>query len=150
MRSTLDRKRPPPRPDRSAEFASWSPRPAVARMAAPADLVVSTAPVLKVEHRKQQSIRDSARGEECTVRIVGACNSDPSTTVWSHFPGLDAGRGMGMKAIDEAGAYCCSGCHDAIDGRREAPPGASRTSMLLDWHAGHLRSLVRLKQKGLI
>lgn len=104
----------------------------------------------KTPDRKKQSIRDSARGEACTVRIVGACNSNPETTVWSHLPSLDGGRGMGMKAIDECGAYACSGCHDAIDGRRPLPPGASPTSVQLDWFRGHIRSLVILKQKGLL
>lgn len=120
-----------------------------------ASVAVAARPILrlpepKTPKRKSQAIRDSARGEECTVRIVGACNSDPQTVVWSHLPSIDGGRGMGIKAIDEAGAYCCAGCHDAIDGRRGPPPGASRSSMLLDWFRGHIRSLVILKQKGLL
>lgn len=105
---------------------------------------------LKTPDRKKQSIRDSARGEECTARIVGACNHDPATTVWSHLPSLDGGRGMGLKSIDENGAYLCSGCHDAIDGRRPMPLGATRDSLMLDWCAAHFRSLVILKQKGLL
>lgn len=107
-------------------------------------------PPPKTPDRKNQSIRDSAKGEECTVRIVGACNHDPATSVWSHLPSIDGGRGMGLKAIDECGAVACSGCHDVVDGRRPLPPGASPTSVMLDWYAGHMRSLVMLKQKGII
>ncbi len=106
--------------------------------------------VSKTPDRKSQAIRDAARDEECTVRIVGACNFDPATSVWSHMPSLDADRGMGMKAIDLAGAIACSGCHDVVDGRRPLPPGASATSVFVDWCRGHFRSLVRLRQKGLV
>lgn len=103
----------------------------------------------KTPDRKSQAIRDSARGEECTVRIVGVCNGNAETSVWSHWPGIDGGRGMGIKAIDLAGAVCCSSCHDVVDGRAQLPAGATRESVLLDWAAGHLRSLVILRQKGL-
>jgi hypothetical protein len=107
-------------------------------------------PAPKIEQRKRQPIRDAANGEECTVRIVGACNHCTDTTVAAHWPGLVGDRGMGMKAFDLCIAFACSGCHDAIDGRRPPPPGASRTSMELDYHRGHLRTLVRLAQKGLL
>lgn len=104
----------------------------------------------KTPNRKQQAIRDSAKGEDCTVRIIGACNFDPTTTVWSHIPSLDGGRGMQMKSLDLAGCYSCSSCHDVVDGRKRLPPGATQESVQLDWHRGHMRSLVRLRQKGLV
>ena len=139
-----------PRPATQYTGAGPTPRSAACVIADTRARATIRLPEPKTPNRKSRSIRDSARGEECTVRIVGACNSDPATTVWSHLPSLDGGRGMGTKSIDEAGAYCCAGCHDAIDGRRGAPPGASQTSMLLDWCRGHFRSLVILKQKGLL
>jgi hypothetical protein len=121
-------------------------------MATAADLQRAPGPVVapKTPGRVQQSIRDSARGEPCRVRISGVCNGDPETSVWSHWPGLDADRGMGIKALDLAGAVCCSACHDAIDGRAPLPPGATRESVEIEWHRGHLRSLVMLAQKGVI
>jgi hypothetical protein len=122
------------------------------RMATAADMQRAPGPVVapKTPGRVQQSIRDSARGEPCTVRIVGACNSDPATSVWAHWPGLDGDRGMGIKALDLCGAIACSGCHDVVDMRAPLPQGATRESVEIDWHRGHLRSLVRLKQKGVI
>jgi hypothetical protein len=121
-------------------------------MATAADMQRAPGPVVapKTPGRVQQSIRDSARGEPCTVRIVGACNSDPATSVWAHWPGLDGDRGMGIKALDLCGAIACSGCHDVVDMRAPLPQGATRESVEIDWHRGHLRSLVRLKQKGVI
>lgn len=145
-------KAPPPRRDRSDEFRSVKVAPSRAVMAGRLDgptVTVKSAPA-KIEHRKVQAIRDSARGEECTVRIVGACNSRPDTVVWSHVPSLVGDRGMGMKALDVCGAYACAACHDVVDGRRGLPPGASLTSVLLDWHMGHMRSLVLLARKGLL
>ncbi len=33
-----------------------------------------------------KKVRDSARGQDCTVRIPGTCNFDPATTVLAHLP----------------------------------------------------------------
>ncbi|WP_223528355.1 nuclease domain-containing protein [Pseudomonas sp. A-RE-23] len=60
-------------------------------------------------------LRASANGQECTVRIPGICNSNPSTTVLAHLP--CGQKGMGMKGFDTVAVYACSACHDAIDGR---------------------------------
>ena len=106
-------------------------------------------PVPKTPDGKDQRIRDSANGEACTVRIVGACTHDPAHTIWSHAPLQAAGKGRSIKAIDLAGAYCCTACDAVVDGQRHMPPGATRDSVMLDWFMGHMRSLVILKQKGL-
>ena len=60
-------------------------------------------------------LRQSARGRECQIRIPGVCNGNPETTVLAHLPG----GGMGRKRADIHGAYACSSCHDAVDGRLE-------------------------------
>jgi len=56
---------------------------------------------------------ESARGQECQVRIPGICSHDPETVVFAHLNG----GGMGMKRASIHGAYCCSSCHDFYDGR---------------------------------
>lgn len=104
----------------------------------------------KVPDRVQQSIRDSARGEECTVRITGVCTNDPEKTIWSHAPLGAAGKGRSLKALDLCGAYCCTACDAAIDGQAALPAGTSRAMALNDWFHGHMRSLLRLRQKGLV
>ncbi len=60
--------------------------------------------------------RQLARGQDCQVRIPGVCNYDPATTVLAHIR-LAGVTGMGIKAPDLLAAWCCSACHDAIDGR---------------------------------
>ena len=149
----LTRRRPlEPRADRSDEFASVTIDRPRARMAtnlaerAPAKRLPSP----KVERRAIQAIRDSANGEECTVRIPWACVGGTATTVLSHLPGIDGDRGMGLKALDICSAYTCAGCHDAVDGRSARPEGVTHASVMLDWYAGHMRTLVRLAQKGLL
>ena len=57
--------------------------------------------------------RQSAKGQQCQVRIPGVCNFNPETVVLAHLNG----GGMGMKRPDIHGAYCCSACHDVLDGR---------------------------------
>jgi len=146
----------PARPDRSDEFASYRAPKTTAVMATPASFAAQVkapaAPPPKLPRavRTDQRIRDSARGEECTVRIVGACTHDPKHTIWSHAPLQAAGKGKSIKAVDLAGAYCCTACDAVIDGQRPLPAGATRDSVMLDWFHGHMRSLVILKQKGLV
>jgi len=132
------------------------PKPKLVPLAEPAratmariDRTAAAAPVLKTPDRVSTSIRQSARGEECTVRIPGACTFDPATVIWSHAPLGAAGKGRGLKALDLCGAYCCTACDAVIDGQRPLPPGETRDSVLLAWMFGHMRSLVRLRQKGL-
>lgn len=63
------------------------------------------------------NLRDFARDKACQVRIPAVCNGDPATTVLAHVRALGI-SGMGLKAPDILGAWCCSACHDAIDRRR--------------------------------
>lgn len=65
---------------------------------------------------KSKRLRASARGRECTLKIVGICNYNPETTVLAHLPHHTSGTGK--KATDLSCAYACSACHDVIDGRR--------------------------------
>lgn len=95
-------------------------------------------------------IRDSARDEDCLVRIPGVCTFDPAKTIWSHARWLSAGKGRSLKAIDLAGAYCCTACDAAFDGQMRLPEGMTRDQVDMDWMHGHLRSLVRLRDKGLL
>lgn len=53
-------------------------------------------------------LRQSAKGEQCTLRLVGVCNFNPETTVLAH---LGRKRGMGIKSSDMHGCYACSSCH---------------------------------------
>lgn len=62
-----------------------------------------------------KKLRDSARGEPCTLNIAGVCNYDSSTVVLCHLP--DESHGMGRKSDDIVAAFGCHACHDAIDGR---------------------------------
>lgn len=91
-------------------------------------------------------IRESARGEDCQIRLPGVCNHDPATVVWAHASGSAAGKGMGMKAPDILGAYACYACHMAVDGQTKV----SRHEVRLAFWEGHARSVIKLIEKGLI
>lgn len=60
-------------------------------------------------------IRKAARGEQCTLQIVGTCCHDPATVVFAHLPSEN--NGMGTKSSDLCGCFACRACHDMIDGR---------------------------------
>jgi len=69
---------------------------------------------------RSKAIRDSARGEACTLNIANVCNYNPETTVFAHLP--DESHGIGRKSDDISGAFCCSSCHDILDMRVQISP----------------------------
>ena len=100
-------------------------------------------PYQKATDAKCQAIRDSAKGETCTLRLE-CCNGDPSTTVWAHLQ-FFAWSGMAMKGDDLLGVYACSTCHDSLDGRITTDFwGFDDVLRALG------ESLLRLKAKGLL
>ena len=95
-------------------------------------------------------IRKAANGEDCLVRIPDVCTFDPAKTIWSHARWYAAGRGKSIKADDLCGAFCCTDCDAVYDGQRKPPEGYTRDQVDMDWMHGHLRSLVRLRELGLV
>jgi len=96
-------------------------------------------------------ITDSARGEQCLIRIIGVCNRDDSTTVACHEP---AGSGLATKYPDTEIAYGCSACHDEVDGRtrykNNGNPVYTRDSIMLSFYQGARRTRIILIEKELI
>jgi len=78
-------------------------------------------------------LRQSARGQQCQVRVPGVCNFDPSTTVLAHLNSA----GMALKAHDIHGAYCCSDCHAWLDGDYSATTDRELRDLY------HLEAMVR-------
>ena len=90
-------------------------------------------------------IRQSARGEECQVRLDGACNFNPETTILAHL----GGAGMGRKSNDVHSAYCCSSCHDIID-RRVESYYLGPDEVTIYFYQAIIRTQIILLEKGLI
>jgi hypothetical protein len=93
-------------------------------------------------------LRNSARGQQCLVRLPGHCNGNPETVVLAHLRVAGLG-GTGMKPPDWAGAFACSGCHDAIDGRAPLDP-AIRPVLWKYVMEGHLRTMRFWVDEGLV
>lgn len=72
--------------------------------------------LMKQHRHESKKLRESARGQDCTVRIPGYCNYDKSTVVLAHLNG----GGMGTKKSDLFAAFACSSCHDVLDWRVKA------------------------------
>lgn len=87
--------------------------------------------------------RKEAQGRECQVRIPGVCNHNPETVVLAHL----SGGGMGAKRNDLHGAWCCSACHDAIDGRIKQHM-ETRDTLDLYHHEGVIRTQEELISEG--
>ena len=96
--------------------------------------------------RKFQKLRDSARGEDCTLQIHPYCNGNPETVVLCHLP---SGSGMGQKSPDWFAVYGCSSCHDIIDGRAQADAHIKMAihQIMMD---ALFRTWQRMIEKGLI
>lgn len=62
-----------------------------------------------------KSIRASANGKPCSLRLQGCDLS--GTTVLAHI--RTTGTGAGRKPSDSMAVYACAHCHDVIDGRKE-------------------------------
>lgn len=60
-------------------------------------------------------VRDSARGETCSLRFP-CCNHDPETTVLAHLRYF-GWAGIAQKPHDFLAVYACANCHDCLDGR---------------------------------
>ena len=60
---------------------------------------------------RSMNLREFAKGQECTLQLMGVCNHDPSTTVLAH----GRGAGMGTKMVDYIGVHACSECHKLLD-----------------------------------
>ena len=69
----------------------------------------------KFNYIRSKKLRDSAMGQECTMRIPGICNGDPSTTVWAHSNMGIHGKGKSVKASDVFGCFACEACHRWLD-----------------------------------
>ncbi len=90
------------------------------------------------------NLRDYARDKPCLVRTPGVCNGDASTTVLAHVR-LTGISGMGLKAPDLLGAWCCSACHawhDGVHGKHD--------SAKADFYAGVLRTINQLIREKVI
>lgn len=90
------------------------------------------------------AITKSAKGEQCQVRLQFVCNGDSDTAVLAHL----GGGGMGAKQPDCEAAFCCSACHDVLDGR--AKTKISISMLKLFHHEGAMRTRKILIDKGLI
>lgn len=59
-------------------------------------------------------LRKSAKGQDCTLRLVGVCNFNSETTVLAHI-GFDSG--WATKCSDNMAVFACSSCHAEIDSK---------------------------------
>ena len=65
---------------------------------------------MKVVSKK---IRNSARGEECALRLPNICDRGTETVVLAHVSTKYSGKGM--KSLDCHAFYSCFNCHAHYD-----------------------------------
>lgn len=94
------------------------------------------------------AITASAIGESCTVRIPNICNHNVNTVVAAHLSGVRFGHGFGQKVSDLHVAYCCSACHDALDGRTKTE--YTKDELKLFHLEAVIETQIKLVKKGLV
>lgn len=98
----------------------------------------------------QDKFTKSAKGQDCQVRLDFVCNVTPETVIFAHLPegGLS---GMGIKARNIFGAYCCHACHAVIDGQVPLPINfKDRNEVLVYAYQGAFRTQELMISSGLI
>ena len=95
-------------------------------------------------------ITQSARNENCTINLIGVCNYNPDSVVWCHSNKGIHGKGLGLKAKDENGAYGCYQCHMTYDRQIKRPKNLSLEDVEEAFTIAMLKSQQILKDKGLI
>lgn len=91
-------------------------------------------------------LRKYAKGKPCKVRLPG-CNGG-TDTVLAHYR-LAGYAGTGMKPDDLAfGAWCCSSCHDRVDGRVKSDH--DQKILRLAHAEGVLRTIAQLVKEGIV
>ncbi len=88
------------------------------------------------------NLRDYARDKPCLVRIPGVCNADATTTILAHLR-LTGISGLGLKAPDLLGAWCCSACHTHCDANHD-------NSTQIDFYRGIFRTQNQLIREKVI
>jgi hypothetical protein len=114
---------------------------------AKAALDVMARPKRKAPMRKSRPkatpARQGARDRPCMIRVPGICSHDAGTVVLCHYR---LATGAGQKPDDEQGAWGCSRCHDAVDGRLKT---IHTTTELRLWHAeGVLRTQEAIRREA--
>ena len=94
------------------------------------------------------NLRALARGRDCQVRTA-ACNGDPETVVLAHYRAIGI-SGMGLKAPDILGAWCCSSCHELVDTGRHGEHELTREDRDAALMKGVLRTIAKLINEGKI
>ena len=92
---------------------------------------------------KNKKMRNSAKGENCTLNVAGACNYNPETVVLCHIN--TEGGAMGAKADDYSACYGCHTCHNWLD-RSEG----EESDRLFYTRRALVRTWKRMIEKGLI
>lgn len=105
---------------------------------------------MKSKGPRMTPIRRAARDQECTLLIPGVGYHDTATTVLCHSNFLADGKGMGLKAPDEAAAFGCSACHDILDGRAPRPAGMTALDLEAIFYAAMKRTHTILARLGLM
>lgn len=100
--------------------------------------------ITKAQRHKSKKIMQSAKDEDCQVRLPNICNFNPETTVCAHR----GGSGMGTKNSDFKVAYACSDCHSAYD--QALHKGVGRLQITSYFDEGIFRTQDILADKGLI
>lgn len=100
---------------------------------------------MKPKRLVSPKLQRSARGQECTLQVVGVCNFNPDTVVLAHVQ-TEGGK-MGGKCDDFSAVFCCSECHRWLDqylGTEEERLFYTRRALVRTWRIWIDERLVKI------
>lgn len=98
---------------------------------------------------KSQKLRDSARGQACTLRLF-CCDGGGETTVLCHYPDGSGTGKMAGKSPDYCAGDGCFKCHQLLDNRAEFLKHYTMEDYWYFVHRSMVRTLANRFERGLI
>jgi hypothetical protein len=97
---------------------------------------------------KNKKLRDSAKHQQCTMKVAGVCRDNYETVVLAHVN--TEGGCMGGKSPDYSACFACVDCHqwlDRMEGSEEDRLFYTRRAMVRTWGKWLDMDLVSFKGK---
>jgi len=70
--------------------------------------------IQKTNHHRDRKLLNTAKGQDCTLRLDTGLGCPSETVVWAHSDESQHGKGSRIKSHDCFGAWACANCHVAL------------------------------------
>lgn len=105
--------------------------------------------MIKQKPQRSPKLRNSAKGQSCTLRLF-CCNGGGESAVLAHYPDGSGTGKMGGKSSDVSAGDSCFECHTVIDNRAEFLKHYTMEDYWYFVHRSMVETLANRFERGLI